>query len=162
MAQPVPTQGTVMISPHHAVRSRAAGGGRRIVEIAEGHIVGAVLGAVDGLVARAAGDADDRVGSRDAACLVIGDGHAQMHAVGAHGAREFDAVLDQEGDVAFLRQRSQSLDGGAERAVIEAGRKAQQQAGHVRRGDSGGEGRRQPLAVAGAGQARRRQVEPRG
>jgi hypothetical protein len=58
-----------------------------------------------------------------------------MHAVGAHGARELDAILDQKGDIVLLRQRPQSLDGRADRAVIEARRTAQQEAGDIRRRD---------------------------
>jgi hypothetical protein len=46
-----------------------------------------------------------------------------MHAVGAHGPHEIDAVLDQEGDIACLRQRLQALDGRADRTVIEARRR---------------------------------------
>lgn len=84
-----------------------------------------------------------------------------MHAVGAHGAHQIDAVLDQEGDIAFLRRRPQPLGGGADRGVIEAGRRAQQQTGDVPRRDRLAKRCCKALAVPFAGQARGREVEPR-
>jgi hypothetical protein len=85
-----------------------------------------------------------------------------MHAIGARSPHEIDAVLDQDGDIAVPRRRPQALDGGPDRVVGKARRRAQQQAGHVGHRDRRGESARQALALADLGEARRSQVESRG
>ena len=87
----------------------AAALGRARIEAAEGDIIGAGLGRLDGEIAAAvAGDADDAVRTQKAPRLGIGRVFlADMDAVAAGREREVGPVVHDEGDVARLRDRAQ-------------------------------------------------------
>src|SRR5260221_9374373 len=116
---------------------------RRWEEGTEGDVIGARLGRVDGEVpAVMAGDADDAIGTEQAARLIIGSILLpDMDAVAARLGGEIGPVVEQESDAAPLRYWQQNVAGAFD-VVIRRVFQAELYAGDV----AGVEGLRQGVA----------------